>query len=57
MDEVITCVCGNQSWVIGTIETRCSKCKNVLLPGEVAAEVIEVNKRFNAERLALEGEK
>ena len=26
MDEVITCNCGNQSWIIGTSGTRCSRC-------------------------------
>ena len=26
MDEVLTCKCGNQNWVIGTTGIRCGKC-------------------------------
>ncbi|KKN83559.1 hypothetical protein LCGC14_0297980 [marine sediment metagenome] len=26
MDEVITCKCGNQAWVIGEMGARCSRC-------------------------------
>ena len=26
MDEVITCNCGNRSWIIGTSGTRCNAC-------------------------------
>ena len=46
MDEVITCPCGSQEWSIGTAGTRCAKCTLWLDPGQVVANVIEINKHL-----------
>lgn len=29
MDEVYTCICGNQKWIIAEQSIRCSKCHTV----------------------------
>jgi hypothetical protein len=46
MDEVITCTCGNQSWVIGTSGVRCSKCRLFLATGSVVSNIQEINSRL-----------
>lgn len=46
MDEVITCICKNQAWVIGTSGTRCSKCGYWLNDGAVVANISETNERL-----------
>jgi hypothetical protein len=46
MDEVITCICGNQSWVIGFTGTRCDKCGEKLGAGEVVVNITQVNERL-----------
>jgi len=54
VDEVVTCKCGCQAWVIGTSGTRCSKCGfwlgslldvrwiNAMIQTRVAIESIDV---------------
>ena len=52
MDETITCVCGNQEWIIGVSGTRCPKCDQWLNNYEVIAKNIsETNKRLEGLRL------
>lgn len=43
MDQVITCTCGSQSWVIGYSGTRCCQCGKFLEAGSVTADVDAVN--------------
>ena len=43
MDKVITCYCGNQSWVIGMSGTRCNRCGSFLRPNSVIADIEEIN--------------
>ena len=43
MDEVVTCNCGNQDWVIGMSGVRCSRCCRWLKKGLVVVDVDEVN--------------
>jgi hypothetical protein len=43
---VITCICKNQSWVIGTSGTRCDKCGYWLNRDEIDTDVTKTNKRL-----------
>ncbi len=47
MDEVITCNCGSQAWVIGESIIRCDKCDKhifVTVHGSSVEAVRETNK-------------
>jgi hypothetical protein len=49
MDEVITCRCGCQSWVIGNAGIRCPKCNYYLPPGkyvEVLESIYTINRQI-----------
>ena len=50
MDEVITCTCGSQSWVIGTMGTRCAKCGVWLRRKEVQADISAINARLQRQQ-------
>lgn len=50
MDEVITCVCGCQSWVIGNAGTRCSKCGYRLDVDDIVAKVGMINDKLDIKR-------
>jgi hypothetical protein len=47
MDEVITCKCGCQAWVVGTSGTRCNQCGFELWPGSLHTDVRIINVRIN----------
>lgn len=48
MDEVITCKCGNQRWIIGEQGVRCSECYYYLMKGWVIfGKVNLVNKKID----------
>lgn len=49
MDEVITCKCGEITWIIGTEGVRCDVCGNFLDSGGVVVDVSKVNKRLRGE--------
>ena len=62
MDEVVTCRCGNQSWVIGTAGIRCSKCELALplrfkFPVHDANRVLEADNAHEAKKRMEEDEK
>ncbi len=48
MDEVITCQCGGQYWVLGTSGTRCSQCCGWLAKEAVRYDVRTVNEQIKA---------
>ncbi len=55
MDEVITCGCANQTWVIGVNGVRCSQCEHWLPLDAVTADVVELNAGMEARRDATMG--
>lgn len=46
MDEVITCHCGSQEWIIGTNGTRCAKCGHWLDANDIKVDVCLVNSKL-----------
>lgn len=54
MDEVITCYCGCQSWIIGTSGTRCSARHHWLIGNVVSADVSSINKSLEQIRVGYE---
>lgn len=50
MDEVITCKCGNQAWVLGVSGVRCSKCGYWLSSNmKITYDVIYANEKITGE--------
>ncbi len=48
MDEVVTCRCGHQAWVLGTHGIRCNKC-GLALPLGFAFPVEDANLALKSE--------
>jgi len=49
MDEVITCVCGCQKWIIYGDKFKCSNCKYVYQTGSLSVNVTATNKSIRAD--------
>ena len=47
MDEVVTCKCGHQAWILGTHGIRCHKC-GLALPLRFSFPVEDANKSIEA---------
>jgi hypothetical protein len=53
MDEVVTCMCGCQSWVIGKSGIRCSKCSHWIYGLEINMDITKLNKEIELQKIQI----